>query len=553
MTDIQPAAAESYTKFFEKQRRGAETLKKMVVATALIAVAIVVALLFGLSSEYPVWIYATLLVAFGFYGLKRLRNTASATALSFGDLEEISRHLHQPRPRDDVIAFIATKKQPDESNVPEALYAYASAARGNESVSATANAAFAQPTSELSMAGFFRTALVLGGLFGTVLFFAIELAKPGILGGDLTELLPGLRGALASTLTGILGSVAIGIIASRSEQILERGMWETESFLAGPLSAALATVLDRPVQNETDLWQSLVSEVVKLRQGIEQRHTALADDVAAHAVALQAVSDRLSELPQIVVPPQLQNLHESAAEFRAGMVTLQKTAETLVAVVQQVGVFAPTKTLEQLNAVAGAVTSANASVSKQLVQLEGQVHQIEASVGAIPPALTMHATKVEKALSEVHREVIASGQRVSSVHLAVTRDEERTVIADTTAIRTSVDSLLSGVKTLTDAEDKRRGMPKGIDPDSPVTVEVIRAIVENAGKDLQSAIDANVKDQIQRLASSVAKEATLQQSIGKLRVLDGIAAWHTRAVKAPLMRLLLLGGNTEAKSAANKA
>ncbi|HEX8430355.1 MAG TPA: hypothetical protein VF625_03670 [Longimicrobium sp.] len=206
----------------------------------------------------------------------------------------------------------------------------------------------------LAKASFLRVVTVLAGLFGTVFFFSQELGSDAASQGTLDPLLTGLRGALACTLTGILGSVVIGFASHGPRHLLGEFRAAAERFLLGPVQRAAANQPSAArVANDADVWLYLAEEVKALRQDAQAATARMGDDAHSYSMALQEVGRTLAGLPHLQLPTELARLEDSVAEFREGTRELWKTVEVLVPVVRTLGVEIPAQLFERLETVAG--------------------------------------------------------------------------------------------------------------------------------------------------------------------------------------------------------
>jgi hypothetical protein len=524
--------AQSYREFFESQKRRAAKLSRYRLIIAIGIGIVLVGILIVLGSPWPVLILVTLLYVLAFFSLWRLQKALNVTEAALSDLEDVARMLGESPPpsRATVVAFVRDRVDPnDESDVPEALSAFCAGQQNSESVRAAANSAFSLPASELSVAQFFRTALVLGGLFGTVLFFALELGKSAILAGDIQSLLPGLQGALASTLTGILGSVAVGHMASAIDQVIERSIWETESLIGGPFARALQVAAEESTAvNEVQLWQQLIEEVRKLRQDTTESYAKVASDVSAHSIALQTLSTQLTELPAVQVPPQLANLEDVVRRFRDGAELLNSSATTLVNAVGALGVYAPAKTLQELDAIRQGVASLQGEVSRTLSEVGADVartrqvvtagvEEIKEQTTAISPALRVIEGKVDN----VQYEVGGTAQGLAGLKEAAERTERSLYVLQEKVV---------APRTLT------------MSPTAPesggshVSIERIEAGLES-----MNAVEHALTERIDVLAGKLNEMSALNQAFAMLnRRMAIILTWQEKATRAPLMKLLTL-------------
>jgi len=563
---VNDIAIKGYITFFEEQRRQVAKLGRWRLMIAVAIAIILLAILSFLNSPVRVWVLAAVLYAVAFHGLHRLRRAMLVTSSALEDFEKVARRLNgDPRPnRQELVNWVKSQIKPDDSNVPEALASFADSQQSGEGVKVVANSAFAQPSSELSFAQFYRTALVLGGLFGTVLFFAIELGGPALLQGDLPSLLPGLRGALASTLAGILGSVSIGFLSSSIEQVLERATWEAESLIGGPFLQTLAVASsDREILNEAQLWQSLLGEVRQLREDTNVSYAKLAIDVGSHTIALQALSTQLTELPAVQVPPQLARLQDVVADFKAGVELLDRSASTLVNAVGAIGVYAPSKTLEEFAALKVSLQQVKNTAERNLAANATLMGNVSRDVSAGVERTTRAVEEIGLMMGHHSVRLDAIDERASLIDTSL-HSTQRGVEAANVALG-SVLAKVDDIMTVRTANGVPRaqsgeGTPSQTmyplaktDSDPSNLGEINNAIsqVQSALKD-QSGQLSNCTDAVKSLGGSVesrAKELSQQiESMSKYqeslnaisRRLVTVQAWHERAQRAPMMRLLTL-------------
>ena len=102
----------------------------------------------------------------------------------------------------------------DESHVPESVSQLISSPRSVPAIQAVAEACFIYPGSRLELLGYFRTLLVLAGLFGTVLFFGFSIQDKSLDIANAEAILAGLAGALGCTLMGTASSGLVGVMAA---------------------------------------------------------------------------------------------------------------------------------------------------------------------------------------------------------------------------------------------------------------------------------------------------------------------------------------------------
>lgn len=549
---------QTYTDFYARQIAKTRWLDAVWLGGLLTASTVLIVLLFVLHSGGWVSTYVAGLFGVTLIGVQRLKGAIRVTRSAAEHLFQFATFLREPRTREEFMAYIHGKVRPDDdSNVPEAMWSYAISQDRAEGARVVANAAFVRPTAELNFASFLRTALVLGGLFGTVLFFAWQLRGAAILSGDLTDLVPGLRGALASTLAGILGSVTLGAIGGNIDRVLEEMIWETESFVSGPVARALAALkTDTPIRDETDLWNALREEVAELRRESVMAYAKLADDTHAYTKALGDISQRLADLPAIQVPTQLAKLEDVVAAFSSGVQSLERTSKTLLDAVSTVGLVVPAQTLSEL-----------AHLKEAAAQSAQRAQTVSVELGLIKEVATHGAQSAEAGgvkLGHIREQIsIGQGDLRDLTRIAVRSEDLRSAAGllsaqiDTLATQTNTQAHAVGEQlSRIEAGLERTATvcPPGSNESEPrdltTIVDALRGIREtlvSSGSQLQ-ATSAGVTSLAERLP--VTLDHALQQiheskeQLGavaiRLRRLDAVYDWHERATRAPLIRLLLL-------------
>lgn len=547
MSEASPVST-NYAQFYTRQSGPLGELRGLTLAIPALLLLVLAGILTWLGSPLPVWGYIAVLWTVSWWGFQRLRKALAVTSAAVLHLEQTATYLASQPTRDDLLAFLRDKSSPDDlSNVPEALLSLSAGQVSGESIRVAANTSFAHPTSELNFAAYVRNAMVLGGLFGTVLFFAIELGGTGFQEGNVGELLPGLRGALASTLTGILGSLSLGFMASRIEHHLAQLVWETEAFASGPVAAALTTTPPkRSLHTEVDLWEALREEVARLADRAGEVYDRLGADIHGHARSLEVLSQQLGDLPAVQVPPELGRLGTAIDQFTHGTDVLAKTSTVLVEAVGALGVFAPARLLDDVERLASGSEERDRTLGAGLVSLAdrvkamaGRVDEIHGRVG-VPDRLWESLAALDAATRRNSEQIAALAAEVRS------RQDAGAVTAAVQHAVASVQGLESGLATLradiSSEVDRLGHASSGLDAaaagirGAAAELSGITGTVAKAAPELQkqAARLADTVDRAQR------QEKVLLQVEAKLRPLDEVYAWHERARRAPLMRLLTL-------------
>jgi hypothetical protein len=555
----------SYLAFYDKQiATTAELQRRRMVATFVLAVALVGLLLY-LGSPVPVWVAVVALFLIALYGSLAVKTALRLAKLAMSDLAELAKFATEPRSKQDVAAWATSRVSADDSNVPEAIRDLCKIGADIGNIRVSANAAFTQPSSQLSRIFFLRTALVLGGLFGTVLFFATALGGQEILGGNLAVLLPQLRGALASTLTGILGSVMLGYFGSEIDGLLERCTWETEAFLAG----SIAPILDEPseikIVNEVQLWTQLLAEVQRLRNDTASSYERLGNDVSAYAVGLQTVADKLSDLPAIQIPPQLSNLSDVVAEFHRGASILDDAVRTLVDAVGAVGLYFPSLTVKRLETLSekadsyhgthqNALSALHATIDRNTDSLSNttiltrsavtSLGEIRDSIDTVRQEVRSNAENSAKSSAASEAAQHAVGQLFFALKDVPTRVNETVTAIDSLARRLhgrdlSVSTGEIDLKTSSKKVDSPVAIPPAVRDHSEMDAQAIEkgvVAIQQAEIDIR-AHTQSLADALADLLEGTRLLTRINETLGRL---DNVFKWHERASRAPLMRFMLL-------------
>lgn len=549
---------DTYESFFRDQVKRKERLDlQRNWSVGLVAVALLLLLGF-LRSPWWVWVFVTGLYVLTVFGLYRAARALYLLEKAFDDLKKLVDCLKESPKLEEVrLKFGALPN--DECNVPEAILSLTSGNRSGESIRSAANAAFVQPISKLALVHYLRSLLILGGLFGTVFFFAIELGRGGILQGNLSELLPGLRGALASTLTGILGSIALGLLVSETDQLVEESVWETEGLFGGPLSTALSKSTEDPkILNETMLWQSLVEQVRALRSDTVESYSRLANDVNAYALALREVSAQLNSLPQVQVPPQLARLQDVVSEFARGTEVLNSAAVTLVDAVGKVGLVVPTRMIESLAELRNDMASTRSEVRSNVTDLKMELLQSSAELAqSVTRSIATMELAIEGAKSQQLAVIGAEAERVHA-RLEIVGVDVQAVKAELSASSKNAGSSVVTPSGLPSSDENSNGLSSLRSDLAAVRtlVEELPARIPEALGNIDSAsslriefesihgIESLVREQDSRLWVLATDLGEMKQSLARaasrLGRVEQMATWLERANRAPLMRLLTL-------------
>ncbi|HYW06601.1 MAG TPA: hypothetical protein VE913_06580 [Longimicrobium sp.] len=370
----------SHSAGFAALTRGAPgVITRIGAAAALFVVGVVIVLILSRSRFSVIAFVVVVMGALAGYGLWQLAEACKQLAALGPVLGSEAARLEAEGLSPDAAGNGAPSGTPAEG-VRALLDELAAGAPLSGDVLRTSVDRWLAPAAEaLAKASFLRVVTVLAGLFGTVFFFSQELGSDAASQGTLDPLLTGLRGALACTLTGILGSVVIGFASHGPRHLLGEFRGAAERFFLGPVQRAVAT---RPsparIANDLDVWVYLAEEVKELRKDAQAATARMGDDAHSYSLALQEVGRTLAALPHLRIPPELALLEASVAEFREGTRELWKTVEVLVPVVRTLGVEVPAQLFERLESVAGLSERATRANQDAARLLEGRAAESEA-------------------------------------------------------------------------------------------------------------------------------------------------------------------------------
>lgn len=564
------AGAATYVSFYDDQISYAKALGRRRLLLVIAMGVVLIGLLVMLHSLIQVMIAVAILYFLTYYGLNAVQTALRYAEEALTDLSKLASFVRETRSKSEVAKWAEDHVKADDSNVPEAIRDLCNHQVDAGSMRVSANAAFTQPSSQLTRIYFLRTALVLGGLFGTVLFFAFSLGGQEIVNGDLGTLLPQLRGALASTLTGILGSVLLGHFGSEIDGLIERSTWETEAFLTGSIAPILQEVPELSAVNEVQLWSLLLNEVRQLRIDTTESYAKLGNDATIYGVALQAVSDQLANLPAIQVPAQLANLQDVVDQFHGGLTILDRAVTSLIAGVSAVGLYFPAKTVERLDALQSEFAKAQTANSTNLTGLKSSVDRSISEVrasGFVMSDAAKHISDVAESVVQISSVVSAQTTNIDVIkrETIANGSQQADVVSRVGALPGMLTDLSNSVQVLQGLLEKallnNRGKaplptpvipPLSIPPEAALGGEFRYPLLPGAEATevLTTAIAAlaeaerEFRTQSSELAKAIPslgddRQVLLNMS-KRVQRLDSVFRWHERAARAPLMKLLLM-------------
>lgn len=518
----------------ERLRRGTSMMRSpwpMAYVAPVVLVFIVLGLLILLESNAPVWAYILVLLSVAATGFRQIRITELATADAVKHTAEVERRRLAGANRQQLVTHLETRITADDrSHAAEAIHGFLLGKAGPEAVAPTARSAFSETENLSEFTNFLRGALILGGLFGTVLFFAWELT--GLTGAGLAqgqaELLRGLRGALASTLTGIAGALSLGLLANHLGRRIGKIIQETETFLAASLLPL--NLKDRgtaPPETEAELWEALRAEVENLSDKVAKRAENMADDASAYAKSLEEVNKRLAELPQIQIPPQLANLEEAVSKFSGGTTLLHETSTQLIESVSALGVFAPARLVSDLDALRTEVSKWKTESKEELEKVGTRVDTAAKNLGSQGEAI---ASKAAATIDARLGALTGASQRL-----------EEAVPKLQSLIETARESFESSTQQVVASGQRIESLKEDLGG-LPEQVDAVLDDIQNEIKELQQVAALSSPDIVSSPGAdghgSSGNLKLQREMMLRLRELDGLIEWHRNARRGFLWKLL---------------
>ena len=364
--------AEEYRAKFDKLIRKSKAGQERVVH-AMVGLGIIFLInIYLASSENPaieestfmylVWVYVALILVAGLWCLLQIKEMRSK------GFEEALSHLVEMSTRADIPAFVKeARDSDDESHVPESVGQLISSPRSVPAIQAVAEACFVYPGSRLELLGYFRTFLVLAGLFGTVLFFGLSIKEVSGPSGDIDGFLGGLAGALACTLMGIASSGIVGVMGGIFQKELDVAVIETEAFLGEVVCPALRLEgSETDPTDETELWESLRKEVESMAQRINNSFDKFTDSRVEHLQGLNEMVDTLNSLPQVKFPKDWEKLSHNLEVFSKSVAVVDKSVKALVEARATIEVLTPSVIARDLHEVQERITELSESGTEAL-------------------------------------------------------------------------------------------------------------------------------------------------------------------------------------------
>lgn len=539
--------AGAYRSFFETCRADLDEQARLAVAWFGGLGGGLLGLLFWLGSGFWVGVYVLGVLWLGFsgaLGFQRLRTAVHVTGEAAGHLEEIAGVVEDEPSRDKLRRYVEQMGTPqDRSNAPEAILHFVEGDRVGAEPENVARSAFSHARDALEHAGLLRNVLILGGLFGTVLFFALELNAPQVAGGDISELLPGLKGALASTLAGIASSVCLGFYGSEIDEKLDGLVRETEAFLGGPVARAARRRPERgEIEDETELWESLRSEVHEMTVETRDAYAGLAEDVRAHTDVLRDLGERLAEAPPIQVPEELQNLEASVEEFSGSARLLGELVPPLLETVAAMEVFAPAKLVQGIEEMQERLDELEAGLEDDLARTRDVAQEAAAVTRTAARSMEDVPDRMDQGFAALEEDARSLADRIQRVGDAV--DDERR--ARRKAYAELGDQLERTAEEIQQLRERAVALPDELRETTDSlestagALEPLAARLEEIGASLEEGVRGNGRD------GATSASGELPELVSEVRQLrrrvEQTGRWVDRARSAPLMKLLTWPG-----------
>ncbi len=347
-----------------------------------------------------------------------------------------------------------------------------------------------------------RTTAVLMGLFGTVTLFAHELGGAALAPGGATRW---LAGALLSTLTGIACSIALGSVATHIESLREQLHALTREYFQGTVYALLSQPLDAaPITDQLAMWNALKNEVARLTQSLDveaRKQTTTGQELAA---AARQVAELIDNSTKPTIKLEVEQLRETVAKVDESLATMNASLRGV------------------LTGLSGLVKEVPGALAVRLQRQDATLSGLDARA----EALATHGTALRMS---------ADGIRAAAEDLS--RASAKATASGTEEVLGRLDAVDRKVVEIAEVLNRKPPPP----PRKPATQHTAESPpAEAAGKvpkDLQgpSAELQPLQDQVRQL------QQVLQHLWEGQNRLDRLAQIIHRVLRAPLMRLLLLG------------
>lgn len=538
--------AGDYRSFFAENRSNLHNRADQALGWFAALGALLVFLLFWLGSGLWVSVYVVAVLLLGLcgaLGFRRLRRAVHVTEEATGHLEEIANVVEDEPPRDQLRRYVREMGTPqDRSNVPEAILHFVEGERVGAEPENVARSAFSHARDALEHAGLMRNVLILGGLFGTVLFFAHELNAPQVAGGDISELLPGLKGALASTLAGIASSVCLGFYGSQVDEQLDSLLRETDAFLGGPVArAARRRPQQVPIEDESELWEHLRSDVQEMTTETRDAYEGLTEEVRAHTDALQDLGERLENAPPVKVPEALQNLEVSVERFSGSARLLGELVPPLLETVAAMEVFAPAKLVQEVEGLRQRLEQLEEQMSGELSRTREEVSDTADATRSMARRVEEVPDRMDRGFAALEEDARSLADRIDRVR----RDIEDTGEERQKELRKLENQIDRSLEEMRRVREEALSLPDEIRDalgrleSTTGKLEPLAGKLERAGNSLAHRAGGDG-------SSPSPSDSDLPELVSEVRNLnrrvEEIGRWVDRARGAPLMKLLTWPG-----------
>lgn len=541
-------APDDYRSFFARNQTKLEQRANHAKAWFAGLGALLAVLLVWLGSEFWVGVYVVVVLWMGLsgaLGFRRLRAAVDVTEEAVGHLEEIAGVVEDDPPRKQLERYLEDMRTPeDRSNVPEALRHFVEGERVGDEPENVARSAFSHARDALEHAALLRNVLILGGLFGTVFFFALEIdiLSQQMTNAEIGQLLRGLKGALACTLAGIASSVSVGFYGSDVDEQLDALVRETEAFLGGPVArAARRRPERRPVENETELWESLRAEVRQMTVETREAYEGVAEDIRAHTDALRDLGDRLADAPPIKVPEELRNLESSVEEFSGSARLLGELVPPLLETVAAMEVFAPAELVQGMEVLRQRLDELEGEFSDELARTQDEVRGAARTTQSAAESMEDVPEQMDRGFAALEDDARSLSGQVEDVRNAVEKERE----ARRNAYEQLADEVERTAGEIEDLRERTLSLPEEIRgaagrlESAADDLEPLAGRLQDAGRSLEHRSSGDGSGP--PAASSQVPELVDEVRQLRRRVAQ-IGGWIDRARSAPLMKLLTWPG-----------
>jgi methyl-accepting chemotaxis protein len=170
---------------------------------------------------------------------------------------------------------------------------------------------------------------------------------------------------------GIASSGLVGVMAAIFQKELDVAVIETEAFLGEVVCpAANLEGSEADPTDETELWESIRKEVVRMTQTISDSFDNHIDQRAEHLKGFNALVDTLNSLPQVKFPKDWEKLSDNLGDFSKSVAVVDKSVMALLKARGVIDMLSPAVIARDLREVQERVTKLSESGTEALDEIK---------------------------------------------------------------------------------------------------------------------------------------------------------------------------------------